>query len=119
MLAVLPFWPSVYNKLGTDGDRRVRELAHASLALVVPAVGKALTPHLKAGVANFPKYRTIQPGLRIRIHLIRIRIQHCRLNTDPDPIKGFDDQNFKNITDGKKFSLCFIKNLNLPIPRPP
>jgi hypothetical protein len=53
MLAVLPFWPSVYNKLGTDGDRRVRELAHASLALVVPAVGKALTPHLKAsGVAR-------------------------------------------------------------------
>ncbi len=25
------------------------------------------------------------PGLRIRIHLIRIRIQHFRLNTDPDP----------------------------------
>jgi hypothetical protein len=24
-------------------------------------------------------------GLRIRIHLIRIRIQHFRLNTDPDP----------------------------------
>ncbi len=23
-------------------------------------------------------------GLRIRIHLIRIRIQHFRLNTDPD-----------------------------------
>ncbi len=31
---------------------------------------------------------------RIRIHLIRIRIQHFRLNTDPDPfrIQGFDDQ---------------------------
>ncbi len=29
---------------------------------------------------------------RIRIHLIRIRIQHFRLNTDPDPIRiqGFD-----------------------------
>ncbi len=25
------------------------------------------------------------PGLRIRIHFIRIRIQHFRLNTDPDP----------------------------------
>jgi len=26
-----------------------------------------------------------QAGLRIRIHFIRIRIQHFRLNTDPDP----------------------------------
>ncbi len=26
-----------------------------------------------------------QGGLRIRIHFIRIRIQHFRLNTDPDP----------------------------------
>ncbi len=25
--------------------------------------------------------------LRIRIHLIRIRIQYFRLNTDPDPIR--------------------------------
>jgi hypothetical protein len=30
---------------------------------------------------------------RIRIHLTRIRIQHFRLNTDPDPIliQGFYD----------------------------
>jgi hypothetical protein len=62
MLAVLPFWPSVYNKLGTDGDRRVRELAHASLALVVPVVGKALTPHLKASVARtFQNVGSTQP----------------------------------------------------------
>ncbi len=27
--------------------------------------------------------------LRIRIHFIRIRIQHFRLNTDPDPDPGF------------------------------
>ncbi len=26
-----------------------------------------------------------EAGLRIRIHFIRIRIQHFRLNTDPDP----------------------------------
>jgi hypothetical protein len=26
-----------------------------------------------------------EPGLRIRIHLIRIRIQHFGLNADPDP----------------------------------
>jgi hypothetical protein len=47
MLSVLPFWPAVYNKLATDGDRRVRELAHTAMGLVVRAVGKALTPHLK------------------------------------------------------------------------
>ena len=37
--------------------------------------------------------------LRIRIHFIRIRIQHIRLNTnlDPDPIRiqGFNDQKLK------------------------
>ncbi len=40
------------------------------------------------------------PGLRIRIHFIRI--QHFRLNTDLDPdairIQGFNDQKLKNIT---------------------
>jgi len=37
----------------------------------------------------------IKAGLRIRIHFFRIRIQHFRLNTDPDPdpirIQGFYD----------------------------
>ncbi len=28
---------------------------------------------------------TFLPGLLIRIHFLRIRIQHFRLNTDPDP----------------------------------
>jgi hypothetical protein len=38
-------------------------------------------------------------GLRIRIHVIRIRIQHFRLNTDPDPIRilGFNDQKLKKM----------------------
>jgi len=40
-----------------------------------------------------------KPGLRIRIHFIRIRIQHFRLNTDPDPdwvrIQGFNNQKLK------------------------
>jgi len=47
MLTVLPFWPSVYNKLATDGDRRVRELAHTCLMSVVKGVGKNLALHLK------------------------------------------------------------------------
>ncbi len=32
---------------------------------------------------------------RIRTQLIRIRIQHFGLNTDPDPDPGFDDQKFE------------------------
>jgi len=47
MLALLPFWPSVYNKLATDVDRRVRELAHTCLMRVVKGVGKNLALHLK------------------------------------------------------------------------
>jgi len=47
MLTLLPFWPSVYNKLATDGDRRVRELAHTCLLSVVKGVGKNLALHLK------------------------------------------------------------------------
>ncbi len=38
-------------------------------------------------------------GLRIRIHLIRIRIQHFRLNTPLIWIQSFDDQKWK-----KKFT---------------
>jgi hypothetical protein len=38
-------------------------------------------------------------GLRIRIHFIRIRILHLRLNNVPDPdpirIQGFNDQKLK------------------------
>jgi hypothetical protein len=60
-------------------------------------------------------------GLRIRIHFIRIRIQHFRLNTDPDPIRiqGFYDQKWEKNTAEKKIKFFWIKNYNLPIPRPP
>jgi hypothetical protein len=63
-------------------------------------------------------------GLRIRIHLIRIRIQHFRLNTNPDQdpirIQGFDDQKLEKIAAGLKIILLFlVKNYYLPIPRPP
>jgi hypothetical protein len=61
-------------------------------------------------------------GLRIRIHFIRIWIQHFRLNTDPDPdpirIQGFNDQKLKKIQLKKKLHFFWIKNYNLPIPRP-
>jgi hypothetical protein len=43
-----------------------------------------------------PGLGLLEAGLRIRIHFIRIRIQHFRLNTntDPDPIQdpGLNDQ---------------------------
>jgi hypothetical protein len=45
-------------------------------------------------------------GLRIRIHFIRIRVQHFRMNTSPDPdpirIQGFNDQKLNKITGEKK-----------------
>ncbi len=45
------------------------------------------------------------PRFRVCIHLIRIRIQHFRLNTDPDPIRiqVFFDQKLKKITGKKNF----------------
>jgi hypothetical protein len=62
----------------------------------------------------------LKSWLRIRINFIRIRIQHFRLNTDPDPdpIRGFNDQKLKKIQ-LKKIIFFLIKNYNLPIPRPP
>ena len=50
VVALLPYWPTVYGKLATDTDRRVRELAHTALAAIVRPVGKSLALHLKAMV---------------------------------------------------------------------
>ncbi len=52
--------------------------------------------------------KLFNPGLRIRIHFIWFRIQHFRLNTNPDPdpirIQGFTDQKLeKNYSWKKKF----------------
>ncbi len=41
-------------------------------------------PHLQL-CSPLPSSLLLQPGLRIRIHFIRIRIQHFRLNTNTDP----------------------------------
>jgi hypothetical protein len=37
--------------------------------------------------AHFERRDCFASGLRIRIHFIWSRIQHFRLNTDPDPIR--------------------------------
>ncbi len=50
------------------------------------------------------------PVFWIRIHLIRIRIKHFRLNTDPDP--GFDDQKFKKIYSWKKTTIYLSPGLH-------
>jgi hypothetical protein len=63
-----------------------------------------------------------QTGLRIRVHLIQFRIQHFRLNADPDPIRiqDFDDQKLEKIYSWEKNRKKFvIKNYNLHIPWPP
>ncbi len=71
------------------------------------------------------KSQVLRPVLRIRIHFIRIRIQHFRLNTYLDPIgiriQGLNDQKLrgKKIKAEKKINFFGIKNYNLPIPRPP
>jgi hypothetical protein len=44
-----------------------------------------LQPHSAAPAAGQQTKGGSWTGLRIRIHFIRIRIQHFRLNTDPDP----------------------------------
>jgi len=70
------------------------------------------------------KKNNMETVFQIRIHwvLIRIQIQHFRLNTDPDPIRmqGFYDQNWKKKEQLKmKIDIFLIKNCNLLIPRPP
>jgi hypothetical protein len=52
----------------------------------------------------------------IRIRLIRIRIQHCRLNTDPDPefcCKKW--QKFKKIYNWKKIKFFLDQKLKFTI----
>jgi hypothetical protein len=49
-------------------------------------------------------------GFRIRIHLILIRIQHFRQNTDPDP-RVLMIKNLKKITAEKKFNFFYYQKL--------
>ncbi len=54
--------------------------------------------------------------------MFRIRIQHLRLNTNPDPIRiqGFYDPKLKKIyTVAKKFDIYLIKKCNFLIPGHP
>ena len=70
--------------------------------LLKAAVGGGHDAAERAGVTlEAGQVAALHAGLRIRIHFIRIRIQHFRLNTDPDPIRiriqGFNDQKLKKI----------------------
>ncbi len=54
--------------------------------LLKAAVGGGHDTAERAGVAlEAGQVAALHAGLRIRIHFIRIRIQHFRLNNDPDP----------------------------------
>ncbi len=73
-------------------------------------------PH-SCGTVEEHQYGTYRAGLRIRIHFIRIRIQHFRLhtNTDPDSIRiriqGLNDQKLKKITAEKKIKFFLDQKL--------
>ncbi len=84
---------------GTDINGHAVRLACEKLRLRLDAV-RSRFPALKSW-----EEVVLQVGLRIRIHFIRIRIQHFRLNTDPDPIRieGFNDQKLKKIKAGKNY----------------
>jgi hypothetical protein len=58
-------------------------------------INAALIPIIKKTL----RFGFFKAGLRIHINFIRIRIQHFRLSTNPDPdpirIQGFNDQKLK------------------------
>jgi hypothetical protein len=77
-------------EIRADADQLSSLIAHtATLAEKVPT-------SVNAGMAPVSL-----PVVRIRIHLIRIRIQHFRLNTDLDPVSirihCLDDQKLEKI----------------------
>jgi hypothetical protein len=66
--------------------------------------GILLVIHVHAGALNNNITTTANVSAAvfwIRIHFIRIWIQHIRLNTDPD--RDFDDQKLNKFTEEKKF----------------
>jgi hypothetical protein len=76
------------------------------------APGAFVTSLNHALVAHYPGTLYFYPVFRIRIHLIRIRIQHFRLITDPDSdpirIQGFD-QKLEKMYSGKKVLSLYQK----------
>ncbi len=68
-----------------------------------------------------PKVGLFGAVFQIRIHLIRIRIQHIKLNTGPDPIRiqGFDWPKIEKIQLKKKYIIFFDQKLQFTYPRPP
>ncbi len=75
----------------TEKEVNVGEAIQESLLSSLKGTDRQFNRYLKLGNGLDQKNivlfkRTVsRAGLRIRIHFIRIRIQHFRLNTDPDP----------------------------------
>jgi hypothetical protein len=101
---ILPRWDD-YPKLISGGGYYRTNLGLLCGTLLVTCEVVSWTPCRRVWLT---------PGFRIRIHLIRIRIQHLRLNIDPDPIRiqGFYDQNknLKTFTAEKKLYFCCINS---------
>ncbi len=96
-----------------------RDKARAARLAPLPADSAHI---LYSNLNNKKKWRNSfrKPGgrqcFRSVINLIRIRIQHFRLNTGYNPDPGFWwPKNYKFTAEKK----IWIKNYNLPIPRPP
>ena len=47
-IAILAYWPRIYNKLCDDGDRKVRECCQVAFNNLIVAVKKEIAPHLKS-----------------------------------------------------------------------
>ena len=47
-VAILSYWPRIYNKLCDDSDRKVREFCQTAFTHLVAAVNKEIAPHLKS-----------------------------------------------------------------------
>ena len=47
-VAILPYWPRIYNKLCDDSDRKVREYSQVAFTSLINSVKKEIAPHLKS-----------------------------------------------------------------------
>ncbi len=66
------------------------------------------------------KFLMIKCRVAFCIYFLRIRIQHLRMTTNPDPDPGLSWPKIEKNLQLKIFCIYFlIKNCNLPIPKPP
>ncbi len=104
---------------------------HQDLFVAGPRGSASGSARQRYGSENPDPYQNVKdPGLWIRIHFLRIRIQSLMLetNTDPDPnpdpvpdpdpirIQGFNNQKWKKITAKNFFLFFFDQKLQFTYP---